>query len=120
MKKQFIFGFLILSLAISLFASVVKAEEAAQVETAFDRLKKRQEKELPLPAMESIGNFLAVKTGQVKDGEQIPLPVYEDGKKATRKEVHYVVSPAEIPTHFPYISFLPSALMMTSSAQGHF
>ena len=53
---------------------------------------------------ESLGNYLAIKTGQVRDGEQIPLPSYQDGKRATRKEAQYLVSPAEIPTSLTYIT----------------
>ncbi|MBI4357749.1 MAG: hypothetical protein HY584_00480 [Candidatus Omnitrophica bacterium] len=51
-----------------------------------------------------LGNFIAVRTGQVKDGERIPLPVYQDGKEALRKESHYFVSPAEIPTSLTYVT----------------
>ena len=53
---------------------------------------------------EVLGNFIAIRTGQVKDGEQIPLPFYQDGKEALRKESHYFVSPAEIPTSLTYIT----------------
>lgn len=45
-----------------------------------------------------LGNFIAIRTGQIKDGEQIPLPVYGDGKTAERSECHYFVSPAELTT----------------------
>ena len=55
-------------------------------------------------AVETFGNFIAVGTGRVKDGEQIPSPYYQDGKQALRSEVHYFVSPSEVPTSLSYIN----------------
>ena len=52
---------------------------------------------------ESFGNWIAVGSGQVRDGERIPLPRYRDGKQALRSEVQYMVSPGEIPTSLTYI-----------------
>ncbi len=49
-------------------------------------------------------NYLAVSTGTVRDGEQIPVPVYQDGTNALRSECHYLISPNEVPTALTYIS----------------
>src|SRR3990167_9484002 len=43
-------------------------------------------------------NYMAIDTGTVKNGEQIPLPIYKYGTKATREECKYLVSPNEITT----------------------
>lgn len=47
---------------------------------------------------EVLGNFIAVETGQVKDGEQIPVPTYRDGTRAKREDTYYFVSPNRITT----------------------
>ena len=52
---------------------------------------------------QAIGNFIAIGTGTVKDGEQIPLPQYQDGTRALRKQCYYFVSAAEVPTALTYI-----------------
>jgi hypothetical protein len=50
-----------------------------------------------------VGRFIAVRSGQLLDGEQIPLPVYSDGAAARRSECQYIISPAEVPTALSYI-----------------
>ncbi len=49
-------------------------------------------------------NHIGIQTGQIRDGEQIPLPFFQDGKQARRQEAYYLVSPAEIPTSLTYIA----------------
>lgn len=46
----------------------------------------------------SVFNFIAVETGTIRDGEQIPLPKYGDGTYAKREECKYMVSPSELTT----------------------
>ena len=53
---------------------------------------------------ETLGHWIAIGSGQVRDGEQIPLPRYRNGKQALRSEVHYLVTPAEIPTSLSTVS----------------
>ena len=65
-----------------------------------DRLTRSAEKAVG----QVLGNFIAIKTGTIEAGEQIPLPRYQDGKQASRNEVHYLVSPAEVPTSLTYIA----------------
>ena len=50
----------------------------------------------------ALGNFVTVDSGQVKPGEQIPILKFADGTEAKRKDTHYMVSPAEMPTSITY------------------
>ena len=47
-----------------------------------------------------LGNFIAIGTGQVADGEQIPVPAYRDGTRAKRDETYYFVSLNQITTSY--------------------
>ena len=71
----------------------------AKNEEASDFKKKTQD-----AVGDVLGDFLAIKTGKIKSGEQIPLPYYKDGKQAIRKECHFMVSPAELPTATTYVT----------------
>ncbi len=51
-------------------------------------------------SIKAFGNLIAIETGELRDGEQIPLPRYQDGKQASRQECRYFVSPREISTAF--------------------
>jgi len=93
---KFISFFFILISTISIFIPI------SQAETPVVRLKRDSQKQES--SQESVGNDIAVGTGQIRDGEQIPLPTYRDGKKATRQEVYYMVSPAEVPTSMTFIT----------------
>lgn len=76
------------------------------------RITKEDEKTVKRIAEETIGqvlgNFIATQTGQVKHGERIPVPVYQDGTAAAREECHYFVSPHEITTAMVFSRTLPS------------
>lgn len=76
----------------------------AQMEKESTQAEKEVKRSAEEAVGEVLGNFIAIRTGQVKDGEQIPLPFYQDGKEALREESHYFVSPAEIPTSLTYIT----------------
>ena len=52
---------------------------------------------------QKINNFIAIKTGKVRNGEQIPVPLYADGSLADRKDCKYFVSPNELSTAFTYL-----------------
>src|SRR3989338_4266632 len=68
------------------------------------------EKDSPLEEAvgKSLGNFIAVETGVIKNGEQIPLPHYQDGTRASRKECRYFVSPNEVSTAMLFSRTFPS------------
>lgn len=81
----FMFLFLVFSAARSQDLLAQKAEPKGNIDEA---------------AAKAFGNLIAIETGELQDGEQIPLPRYQDGKQASRRECHYFVSPREISTAF--------------------
>jgi hypothetical protein len=98
-NKHFLMNYLsVVFILLFFFAPDLKAEDPIV------RINKPASGSRDSSPTDSVGNYIAVQTGQVRDGEQIPLPTYQDGKQATRKEVHYMVSPAEVPTSMTYIT----------------
>ncbi|MBI4394923.1 MAG: hypothetical protein HY583_01880 [Candidatus Omnitrophica bacterium] len=75
----------------------LQAKETQDGEQALKKLTKKMIGEV-------FQDFVAIDTGVVKDGEQIPLPNYGDGTQADRKECHYFVSPHEITTSMSDVS----------------
>ena len=98
--RKVVFGGLILAVAAGSFSVALKAE------SAIDRLRKKsQAREEPTP--ESVAhfpaNYIAIGTGEIRDGEQVPLPKYQDGTMAKRSESRYIVSPKEMSTAFTHL-----------------
>ncbi len=97
-----IFLVFVFSVMVNFSTSALKAE------TALEQLKKKQEVENKQEAgpdlfPDSLGNFISIGTGEIRDGQQIPLPKYQDGTLAKRSESHYIVSPKEMSTAFTHL-----------------
>ncbi|OGX06780.1 MAG: hypothetical protein A3G87_04350 [Omnitrophica bacterium RIFCSPLOWO2_12_FULL_50_11] len=97
MTKYFLFFVLVLAAILSL-----------GVPTLFAQKDPGKDAELEAAMWKFFGNFIAVETGVIKNGEQIPLPQYQDGTRATRKECRYFVSPNEISTAMLFSRTFPS------------
>ena len=47
---------------------------------------------------ERLSDYIAIKTGNIEDGNQIPLPKFKDGTTARRENCKYFVSPSAVNT----------------------
>ncbi len=53
--------------------------------------------------LSGMSNYMTVETGTVRNGEQIPLPRFQDGRVARRDECKYIVSPNEMSTAMTFL-----------------
>jgi len=108
MKRKY-FGTILLLVALlvsTLGPSDLFADKAIRVVHQTETKKVDQTEVLKEPMGKLFGNYIAVETGVVRSGEQIPLPRYGDGKEAKREECRYFVSTNEVATSV--VDFVPT------------
>ncbi len=117
LKYQFLFATIFLILVLNGFTWQSGTEEKKS--SGSSPLKETISSLVDKKLAERLSDYLAIETGVIGDGEQIPLPKFKDGSAAKREQCKYFVSPSTINTVlFGWASSAGYYLVCKASSEG--